>query len=206
MPNTFDFSKLPNIVSWHAGIDPLEENTRSGFKKYTRAYSRYICSVRQISWSRNPPNTPEENTEQMQKGCLRASLSDFKTIVEVLPLDLSDLGDTSTAMDIHTPQNPLFSFLSELRNQNIHFYTPDIQERNRQNVQWAENEFEYAVYGLQLSKVEFLNLRNIQRHWNQTDAEKIFDWFEKTQNEYGFREIILHANLQMAREVVAHHG
>lgn len=201
--NVFDFSKLPNLVGWSAAVDPLDKSTREEFKKYPRAYGRYISSVRFIVKSKTPPDTPGDEFEIMQKAYLRASLSDFKTIMEVLRLDIPD----QFCPDIHVFQNPLFSFLSEIRNQIIHFYSPNIEATNTHNVKWiGDQEFPFTVYGLELVKSEFLAMKNVKKFWSDSDAERIFDWFEVTQNEYGFREIVLQSNLQLARDIVAKFG
>lgn len=199
-------SKFPPIQHIISGYYQIGDVRLNALRSFSEVLER-VEAVLKFLYHFSPENNPV-----IKKAYLRAALSEFVSIEEVLSNDLNKNKIGMNVLKIKDTENPLFHLLKQLRNYNIHLGNSKIaysdpvpvlrgnKERidNGEAISWDE---EFAIID-NFCIADFNKLRD-SKYFKDYDKKIMIDWFNKNQNIWGVSHLIFLATALYCDEIIA---
>lgn len=207
--NKLDFRQLPVLNNKRPWLCQLGDKRTNSLKTFGHVFERANCVLHFTA------KFHSENNEIIKKGLLRAAVSEFVSIEEVIKID-SDINNISLPpLLIIKTENPLLHIVKQLRNYNIHLgssvidYTEETIRTfgtldNINNGTGYEYEDNEAIIK-NLDIIEFNKLKDAKHYTNQ-DKLDIIDWFNKNQIKWGVDHLIYLATLDYCDRIITYYS
>ncbi len=129
-----DYLKFPVIQDRIGGFYQIGQERKDALKQFNQVMDR-VEGIMKFLYHFSPENNPAT-----KKAYLRAALSEFVSIEEVLIQDLEANKIIADVLKINATQNPLFHILKQLRNYNIHLGISGLNYSDPNKVIWGSKD------------------------------------------------------------------
>jgi hypothetical protein len=135
----------------------------------------------------------------VREGLMRAALTEFVSIEDVLQLDLQDLGLHQSPLRLNDTDRPLLHIFRELRNHEVHLRHGRLRSISR-DVSWGHYDRQEEATPLTIelwlldgvTAESFGTLRNA-RAYGEADIRRMVELFNFAQAEWGIQDLFLNA-------------
>ncbi len=149
----------------------------------------------------------EAREQTLREGFLRASLTEFVSIEDILILDLKQVGLSTKPFKLNDSRKPHLHLIRELRNLEVHLFHHKLSVSQKERL-WVSrsqpetaNQFTTDVWHLEGVTIQaFSRLRNA-RNYSDLEITEMVEWFNRSQKEWGVAEIILRVIKDYRREL-----
>lgn len=208
--NQLDFQLLPSLESApiFVSLDPvLEENMASLPETWARADAALrFCWY--ISQGTERLHADEPRATRLREAFLRACLTEYRSMEEVLPRDLDAIAINTPALKIHQIENPLVHLMKEVRNFEIHLASSALTPNKiKVIVRWQNEELEHesTIWVTEPLTVQKFNGLDNARYYSATDIKAMVDWFNDAQQEWGVHHLAFLAVKTYCEELVTYY-
>lgn len=206
--NKLDFRQLPVLDNKRSWLCDLGDNRKNSLVIFKHVFERASCALHFTS------KFHSEDDEIIKKGLLRAAISEFVSMEEVLKID-SDINNISLdPLLIINTENPLLHIVKQLRNYNIHIGSSIIDYASETKRIFGTIEdfekgtgYEYTDREAVISNLdiaEFNKLKDAKKYY-QSDKIKIIEWFNQNQIKWGVDHLIYLAILDYCDEIITYY-
>ena len=206
-----DFGLLPPLESAPMCIS-LRPPLRDDITTLPECWSRADAALRfcwYVSQDAQQLHAEEPRATRLREAFLRACLTEYRAMDEVLPRDLAALGIVTPPLKIHELRNPLAHLMKELRNFEIHLASSTLTSAKINVVaRWQEKEMEHesTIWVTEpLTIAKFKQLRN-SGHYSDADINTMVDWFNDAQQHWGVHHLAFLAVQGYCQDLVNNYG
>jgi hypothetical protein len=211
MKYEIDFSLLPDLSSSKVRY-ALDENLISNLEKFPLLTERAVNATR-FCWFVTSlgeyHSLGEPELTWLRQGFLRASLTEFVSMKEILKQELKSLGIQNNISVINRSKNPLLHIVHELRNFEMHLHSVTLNSNNistifnRKTEPNIWEEVNLTIWTIDdLNLADFTNLCNAKKY-NKVDLVRMIEWFNYAQNQWGIHYLVFLSVNFFCNEVVS---
>lgn len=149
----------------------------------------------------------EAQEPTLREGFLRASLTEFVSIEDILNLDLKQAGLSAKPFKLNDSRKPHLHLIRELRNLEVHLFHHKLSVSQKERLWGSRSQPESAkpfttdVWCWDGVTIQaFSRLRNA-RNYSDVEIAEMVEWFNRSQKEWGVAEIILKVIKDYCREL-----
>ena len=195
-----EFSEFPTMEKGYLVVPKPSEYLRD----YGEVYDRFCSAIYFAASIGKENNLYMISAKAQAEGYLRASVADFISIEDLLRAMYPNY---TVEYSLLKSTNPLFHFIKQLRNYNIHLSTTSISSRNI-SISFASDKSgnahkidAYYIDNLDIN--EFLKLDCFVKHHNYTEDQfsKIIDLFRVEQSKFGVGDLLIRGILEYGKIV-----
>ncbi|MCZ2278331.1 MAG: hypothetical protein LC117_10425 [Bacteroidia bacterium] len=207
--NKLDFRQLPALDNKRPLLCQLGDKRTNSLKTFNHVFERADCALYFTA------KFHSESNQIIKKGLLRAAISEFVSIEEVIKIDSKINNISLPHLLIINTENPLLHIVKQLRNYNIHLGSSVIEytEETKRTFGTIDNftngtGYEYSdseAIITNLNIVEFDNLRDAKHYCNQ-DKIDLINWFNQNQIKWGVDHLIYLATLDYCDRIIAYYN
>jgi hypothetical protein len=150
--------------------------------------------------------TDEPKATRIREAFLRASLAEYVSVEDTLKRDLLKLGIKANAIEIIDLPNPLLHLMRELRNLEIHLTSSQLSKAEKAvtvTIFDAEHQSETTIWTVNDLTVEkFQELRFARKRYSKDETEKMVNWFNEAQYDWGVNDLLFRAIIEWASAIV----
>jgi hypothetical protein len=150
--------------------------------------------------------TDEPKATRLREAFLRASLAEYVSVEDTLKRDLVKLGIKANAIEIIHLPNPLLHVMRELRNLEIHLTSSQLSKAKKAvtvTIFDTEHQSETTIWTVNDLTVEkFQELRFARKRYSKEEIEKMVDWFNEAQYDWGVNDLLFRAIIEWASAIV----
>jgi hypothetical protein len=209
--NQLDFNLLPKLESAPFFIS-LDSKLQSSIAKLPETAARSDAALRfcwYVSQGNQQLHAEEPRATRLREAFLRACLTEYRAMDEVLPRDLAALCIQASPLKINQLKNPLLHLMKELRNFEIHLATSSLLSAEINVVaKWQDKEIEHksSIWVTDpLTVTKFKQLKN-SRYYLDADITAMVNWFNQAQQEWGVHHLAFLAIKMYCEELVNFYG
>jgi hypothetical protein len=208
-PNILDFQQLPLLDNKRSWLCNLGDERTKSLNSFMQVFERADCALYFTA------KFHSENNEIVKKGLLRAAISEFVSIEEVIKID-SEINNISLSpLLIIMTENPLLHIVKQLRNYNIHLgssvidYTEGTKrtfgtfDQFESGTGYEYTDSEAIITNLDISK--FNKLKDA-KHYDEQDKINIINWFNQNQTRWGVDHLIYLATLDYCDRIITYYN
>lgn len=207
--NKLDFGQLPvlkNKRSWLCNLGADRTNSLSPFKNVLERAECALSFTAQFH---------SENNEIAKRGLLRAAISEFVSIEEVVKIDLDINNISLSPLLIIKTENPLLHIVKQLRNYNIHIgssvidYTEETKRTFGTNEQFANKTgYEYTDNEAIITNLDITEFNKLKdsKHYYMQDKINAIKWFNQNQIKWGVDHLIYLATLNYCDRIITYYN
>lgn len=150
---------------------------------------------------------PREST--LREGFLRASLTEFMSIENILDLDLKQAGLSAQPFKLNDSRKPHLHLVRELRNLEVHLFHHKLSVSQKETLFGNRSQpgsakpFTIDVWCWEGVTIEaFRKLRNASKY-SDIETRGMVEWFNRSQKEWGVAEVFLRVIKDYCRELAS---
>lgn len=208
MMNKLDFRQLPVLDNKRSWLCNLGDNRTNSLTIFKHVFERANCALYFTA------KFHSENNEIVKKGLLRAAISEFVSMEEVLKID-SDINNISLSpLLIIKTENPLLHIVKQLRNYNIHIGSSviDYTEETKRTFGTFEDfvkstGYEYTDREAVITNLDIAEFNKLKdaKYYDLSDKINIIDWFNQNQIKWGIDHLIYLAILDYCDKIIIYY-
>jgi len=200
-----DLSNLPTFEKTSIFCN-LDTTTEIELKEFPNVFQRATAAMRFCQYMGGGIVVNDNDRDLMRVACLRASLMEFAGMEEVLPLDLSQRGNSDEAFKIFETGNVLLILLKELRNLQLHLINTSFTREDREAVSYSSIiEPRYTSFPIHMIPMDdLLQLKNLKNapKYDESQLKTAIEWLNDAQRHWGIRDVLQTGVESYARLIV----
>lgn len=175
-----------------------------------RVSSRAHNAVRFAYWSQlsaNDLRCQATDVPQLREGCLRAALMEFSSIEDVQLQDYNEAELTNKPVKLNDTNHPLLHIFRELRNHEVHLRQSELRAISK-DVLWGDvvrpqeaTPLTISIWVLDGITVQSFSALKNARSYSKEQITKMLNWFNSSQENWGFQELLCLAIEEYCREI-----
>jgi hypothetical protein len=160
----------------------------------------YISATPEVLYADEPKAT------RIREAFLRASLAEYVSVEDTLRRDLVKVGIKAQSIKITDLPNPLLHLMRELRNLEIHLTSSKLSKADKDVtviIFDAEHQSQTTVWTVNdLTVQKFQELRYARNRYTKEEIEKMVNWFNEAQYDWGVSDLLFRAIVEWASAIV----
>jgi hypothetical protein len=201
MPVKPDLSRFPEISHVNAWFFCIDDGIVKAMAPLGYALERAQNAVKFARFSQGSADLmrcTEPEADCLRAGFFRAALTEFVSIEDILPLDLTARGIAKQQLRLNETPKPHLHVFRELRNHEIHLRQSSLSREER-DMFWGRIEHPEAatlrrvpIWLLDgITVASFSQLHNVKRNYNHEEVCKLVDWLNQSQAVWGIQQLFL---------------
>lgn len=203
--NKLDFGQLPILDNKRPWVCQLGDKRMNSLKLFNQVFERAECALYFTA------KFHSESNQIVKKGLLRAAVSEFVSIEEVIKIDTELNNISLTPLLINKTENPLLHIVKQLRNYNIHLGSSIINytEETKRSFGTLDNfksgtGYEYIDNEAIITNLDIIEFNKLKdaKYYSDKDKVDIIKWVNENQNRWGVDHLIYLATLDYCDRII----
>lgn len=206
-----DFSSLtrPNFRELYIGLPFEIEEAINVFPETSGRFEGALKFCWFVSATPDSLHADEPKATRIREAFLRASLAEYVSTEDTLKRDLVKLNIKGKAIKTTDSTNPLLHIMRELRNLEIHLTSSQLSKSRKAVkliVSDAEHQSQTTIWTVNdLTVQKFRELKFARNRYSREEIEKMVNWFNEAQHDWGVNHLLFRAIVDWATEIVKAH-